>query len=98
MLLMAADASPCPRAYILPVGDLASSGRSCGPNCAMLYAIATLPEYRGHGYGEAVTRAAAELAVQKGFPAVVLKPADDGLFDFYKKRHGFPRILRRVRR
>jgi ribosomal protein S18 acetylase RimI-like enzyme len=57
--------------------------------CAMLYAIATLPECRGRGYGEAVTRAAYEQAIKIGFPAVVLKPADEGLFDFYEKRTEF---------
>lgn len=56
---------------------------------AMLYAIATHPDARGHGYGEAVTRAAYNQAVKKGCPAVVLKPADAGLFDFYGKRTDF---------
>lgn len=79
---------PVSVAYILPVGDLVlPEGERL--KCAMLYAIATLPEWRGHGYGEAVTRAAGELAVQKGFPAIVLKPADDGLFEFYAKHTGF---------
>lgn len=79
---------PVSVAYILPVGQLVlTDGERL--ECAMIYAIATLPEYRGHGYGEAVTREAEELAVQKGFPAVVLKPADDGLFDFYTKRSAF---------
>jgi GNAT superfamily N-acetyltransferase len=56
---------------------------------AMLYAIATHPDKRGRGYGEAVTRAAYAQALKKGYPAVVLKPADDGLFGFYEKRTDF---------
>ncbi len=79
---------PVSAAYILPVGALVLPGGVRLP-CAMLYAIATLPRYRGRGYGEAVTRAAAEQATATGFPAVVLKPADEGLFDFYEKRTDF---------
>ncbi len=79
---------PVSAAYILPVGTLALPG-SAPLGCAMIYAIATHPECRGRGYGEAVTRAAGDLAVKKGFPAVVLKPANDGLFEFYKNRSEF---------
>jgi ribosomal protein S18 acetylase RimI-like enzyme len=57
--------------------------------CVMLYAIGTLPQYRGRGLGEAVTRAAAERAAACGYPAVVLKPAEDSLFAFYAQRCGF---------
>ncbi len=85
--------TPVSAAYILPVGQIALRGdcreKSDRLDCAMIYAIATLPECRGRGYGEAVTRAAAELAAQKGYPAVVLKPAGDDLFEFYAKRSAF---------
>jgi GNAT superfamily N-acetyltransferase len=87
---------PSAAAYILPVGRLAlpdSAGeRSGGQNalpCAMLYAIGTHPDSRGRGLGEAVTRAAAALAADRGYPAVVLRPADEGLFAFYAGRCGF---------
>jgi GNAT superfamily N-acetyltransferase len=78
-------------AYIVPVGDLVLPDTHDGKRlkCAMLYAIATLPEYRGHGYGEAVTRAAAKQASKLGYEAAVLKPADDSLFEFYAKRSEF---------
>lgn len=77
-------------AYILPAGRLVFArhdGESL--DCAMLYAIGTLPEYRGHGYGAMITRAALRLATQKGYPAVVLKPANDGLFEFYERHSEF---------
>ncbi len=80
--------NPVSAAYILPVGALAlPDGRRLA--CAMLYAIATHPDFRGRGYGEAVTRAACAQAVKLGFPAVVLKPADQGLFAFYESRTRF---------
>jgi hypothetical protein len=79
---------PVSAAYILPTGDLVLPDGT-RLSCAMLYAIATHPECRGSGYGEAVTRAAGRLASQTGFPAAVLKPAEDGLFAFYEKRSEF---------
>ncbi|SHH75192.1 Acetyltransferase (GNAT) domain-containing protein [Sporobacter termitidis DSM 10068] len=82
------DKTPVSAAYILPVGRLVRPGRT-PVDCAMIYAVATQPACRGRGYGEAVTGAAGNLAVKRGFPAVVLKPADDGLFDFYGQRSDF---------
>ncbi len=79
---------PVSAAYILPVGNLATPG-GARENCAMLYAIATLSGYRGRGFGGAVTRAAASLALAQGFSAVVLKPADAGLFAYYETSVGF---------
>lgn len=79
---------PVSAAYILPVGNLVfpDGGRI---NCAMIYAVATKPGLRRCGYGELVTREAARIAVQKGFPAIVLKPGNDGLFGFYLKHTPF---------
>ena len=51
-----------------------------------------LPQRRpagGAAYGAAVTEAAAALAKRAGCPAVVLKPADSGLFSFYEKHTRF---------
>ena len=61
--------NPVSAAYILPVGELVlpyrHSGRPVGRYpAAMLYAIATLPEWRGRGYGETVTRTARAQAVK----------------------------------
>jgi ribosomal protein S18 acetylase RimI-like enzyme len=87
--------APVSAAYTVPVGALVlprpdRSRRAPGRyRCAMLYAIATHPDFRGCGYGEAVTREAGRLAVRAGCPAVVLKPASDGLFEFYEKRTAF---------
>lgn len=53
-----------------------------GPT-AYLYAIATLPEYRGRGYAASLVRQALASARQCGYTAAMLIPADSGLKDFY---------------
>ncbi len=79
---------PVSAAYILPAGSLVTPDGARG-TCAMLYAIATLPEYRGRGYGAAVTRAAAAAALAQGFSAAVLWVAEDSLLGYYEKHTGF---------
>jgi len=49
-----------------------------------IYAVSTLPEYRGHGCGEAVSRACAELIESEGGKAS-LHPAEESLFNWYGK-------------
>jgi GNAT superfamily N-acetyltransferase len=93
--VIGAPEAPAAAAYALPVGDLIlPDGEivlrdAMRVPCAMIYAVATHPEFRGRGYGAAVSRAAERLAVGAGFPAAVLKPADAGLFDFYEKHTDF---------
>lgn len=55
--------------------------------CPYLYALGTLPEHRGMGYGEEVTRQAAITAAADGGEVGVL-PADDGLYRWYERRLG----------
>lgn len=68
--------------YLLPVGELIISSGSSIP-CAMIYAVATLSEYRSHGFGSAISKELINTARKSGYPAVVLCPANDKLFDFY---------------
>ena len=75
-------------AYILPVGNLVFPDGNID-SCAMLYAIATHPAFRGRGLGAAVTQAAGTLATDTGYSAVVLRPADEQLFKFYSSRTDF---------
>lgn len=77
----------CAAAYVLPVGELICDNKR--EKCAHIYAVAVYPEYRGRGYGIEVTKKAAELAIKAGYTAVVLHPADEGLFGFYEKHCGF---------
>jgi hypothetical protein len=55
----------------------------------MLYAIAALPEARGRGHGGEVTRALTLTAGELGYPAVVLRPGGESLFEYYRRRAGF---------
>jgi predicted GNAT family acetyltransferase len=57
--------------------------------CAYLYAVGVLPEYRGQGYGAAISRFAAGHSRAMGFDICVTVPASPGLFEFYEKKAGF---------
>jgi GNAT superfamily N-acetyltransferase len=74
--------------YVIPAGELVSADGTRAP-CATLYAIAACRELRGRGLGASVTRALTRKARELGYPAVVLHPADDGLFDYYGANAGF---------
>jgi GNAT superfamily N-acetyltransferase len=50
-----------------------------------VYAVATLPEYRGRGYAAALVREAGLLAQTEGKSALCLRPADEGLYGYYAK-------------
>jgi len=59
-----------------------------------VYAVATLPAYRGRGYAGELTRYAADLAKGEGKSALCLRPADEGLFGYYAKL-GFAKAFAR---
>ena len=66
-----------------------------------VYAVATLPEFRGRGYAGELTRYAAALAKGEGLSALCLRPADEGLYGYYAKLgfvKAFARFERPVRR
>jgi len=50
-----------------------------------VYAVATLPAYRGKGYASELTRRAAGLAKGEGACALCLRPGDEGLYGYYVK-------------
>jgi len=70
--------------YLIPSGSLVYGGKSL--QCAMIYSVATLPEFRGMGYGTAVVRKMISLATELDYPAVVLCPSTDELFEYYSTR------------
>ncbi|NLL46144.1 MAG: GNAT family N-acetyltransferase [Clostridiales bacterium] len=69
-------------AYILPTDGLVMKDNS-RRSCSYLYAISVLPDYRGNGLGKEITLAAVEYSSRLGYEYTVLKPSDEGLFDFY---------------
>jgi len=78
--------SPAAMGYIIPAGDLIYDGESI--RCAMIYSIATLPDSRSMGLGAAVVLSLISLANELGYPAVVLCPSEDSLFEYYKSFTG----------
>ena len=77
-------AGPAASGYIFPVGNICVEG-VCVP-CAMIYAVATLSEYRSHGLGKAVVNELISIGHAVGFSAVVLHPSEDSLFEYYSAR------------
>lgn len=61
-----------------------------------LYAIGTLPEYRGRGYAGAITRKALQLAKERGYSGAFLVPAEKSLFTWYEGM-GFEPVFQRSR-
>ena len=78
--------------YLMPLGDLVSPDGS-RERCASVYALATMPERRGRGAASRVSEEAVRRAKEQGFSSVILHPATEKLFGFYKKR-GFRTAFR----
>jgi predicted acetyltransferase len=62
---------------------------------AYLYAIGTLPEYRGRNFATELTKEAQRISQERGFSLVFLVPAEESLFDWYQ-RQGFETTFHRV--
>ena len=75
---------PAASGYIFPVGDICIEG--VGIPCAMIYAVATLPEHRSHGLGKAIVNKLISIGQIAGFKAIVLHPSEDSMFDYYSSR------------
>jgi len=78
---------PVAAGYLLPAGGIASGG-ALAP-CAMIYGVATLPEYRSLGCGAAIVRDLLSIGRDAGFAAAALCPSNDSLFGFYSSRSAF---------
>ena len=73
-------------AFFPRIGELVNSDGT-SESCSYIYAVATLPECRGRGYGAAVSRLAVMKTREEG--AVVICPAEAGLFGYYERVCGF---------
>jgi len=81
------EGSPAAMGYLVDAGDIICNTEVF--RCAMIYSVATLPEYRGRGLGTAVVNRLLNLACEHGYSAVALCPSDDELFDYYGARTQF---------
>jgi GNAT superfamily N-acetyltransferase len=87
-MLLEADGLIVSAIYMVPMGGM------CFPDGEVLsasitYALATYPEYRSHGYGSTVMRAAIQQDFDRGYICNSLCPAEDSLFPYYTKRIGY---------
>jgi len=76
------EGAPAAMGYLIPTGEVVYGAEAF--RCAMIYSVATLPKYRGRGFGTAVVHKLISLAREIGYPAIVLCPTDDDLFEYYK--------------
>lgn len=65
--------------YMLPCKQ------SDGKNGLYIYAVATDPEFKGHGIASKLIDKANYVAKKRGFGFTVLVPGEEWLFDFYRK-------------
>ena len=77
MMVIHADGKPVSMASFLPV-QVTINGKQ--ENARYVYAVATLPGYRGRGYASEILKHAAE---KYGEP-LILQPADEALEQFYR--------------
>ena len=81
--------TPAAAGYLVPFGKIQYGSLNAETiSCAMIYSVATLPEYRGLGLGTAVVNSLINHAYMNGYSAVVLCPQGDGLFEYYGSRTG----------
>ena len=62
-----------------------------------VYAVATMPEYRGRGYATELTKQAAGIAQSEGKSALCLRPGEESLYGYYAKL-GFVKAFARHER
>lgn len=95
VVIAEADGKPVSAMYLLD-GPTLWPFRKNHLTSAYAYALATLPDYRGRGIGGAVYRAVCEFGFERGFDAVCVLPAEDGLYPFYEAGGG-ARVISSVR-
>ena len=78
------DGTVVSMAHMLPMGKLVlQEGEKLA--CCAVYALATLPEYRGRGYAAQVTKAAVTHCAGAGYQANVICPSGETLFEYYRQ-------------
>lgn len=91
-----ADGAPVSAMYLLD-GPTLWPFRKNHLTSAYAYALATLPQYRGRGIGQAVYQAVCDLGFERGFDSVCVLPAEESLYPFYNA-DGSARVISAVRR
>ena len=82
------DDVPVAMGFLIPVGNLIDSTGQKHP-CAHIYAMATLPEFRGEGFASAIVKQLVKIGLSHGYTAIALRPAEESLFEYYSKNSPF---------
>lgn len=56
-----------------------------GKKCGYIYAVGTLPKFRGRGCGAAVTKAARDYALESGCEIIATQPSEPSLYGWYEE-------------
>lgn len=86
MLLYFTDNKPVAMATFLPIRIHQAENTIEG---RYVYAVATLPEYRGRGYAAEILKTAKEIWQEP----LLLSPAEDSLYTYYQKQEFFTQYL-----
>ena len=78
---------PVAAGYLIPTGNLIHNEISFP--CAMIYGVATLPEFRNLGFAAAIVRKLTCDGFEAGFPVIALCPSGDSMFEFYSSHTEF---------
>ncbi|MCL2226909.1 MAG: GNAT family N-acetyltransferase [Oscillospiraceae bacterium] len=79
--------TPIAMGFILPAGTLVGSGGAIP--CAMIYALATMPEHRKRGYGSQIVQELVSASRAAGYPITVLCPSNEENFRYYAENTQF---------
>lgn len=93
-LVWTQDAQPRGMLHLVPA-RVAAGDRVV--SCAYVYAVATLPPWRGRGVAAALLEEAQALSLGRGASLLMLVPQSEGLFEYYR-RQGFETAFSRGRR
>lgn len=69
---------------MIPAERISADGRAF--STAMLYAVATHPDYQRQGLADKLMEYSNHYLISKQIPETMLVPAEESLFDFYEKR------------
>ncbi len=81
--LLLVDGHVAAMTMMIPAQLRFAGGEMLAAHC--IYALTSLPEYRGRGFGTGVLYSAMERMGQSGIPFTLISPDSESLFDLYRK-------------
>jgi len=90
-ILIESNNNPASMGYLLPAGNITNGADSIP--CAMIFALATLPEHRSKGYASEIVKSLVRTSHNRGYSAIILCPSDDSLFEYYVRNTEFQEMF-----